>query len=69
MEKVYQAKTLSMAWCVDCHRHPDEHIRPREFITKLDWEPSEGKTRAEIGAELREINNINPKENCAVCHR
>lgn len=70
MEKVYQAKELSMAWCVDCHRHPDEHIRPVEFVTKLDWEPAEGEgTRAEIGKRLREEKGIHPRDNCAVCHR
>ncbi len=28
MEQVYQAKPLSMAWCLDCHRNPDPHLRP-----------------------------------------
>lgn len=69
MPKVFQAKELSMAWCIECHNNPDEHIRPTEFVTKLDWEPEEGKTRAEIGHELREEKGINPKTNCAVCHR
>lgn len=69
MEKVYQAKELSMAWCLECHNNPNANIRPVEFITKLDWEPEEGKTREEIGAELRKENNIHPRANCAVCHR
>lgn len=70
MEKVYQDKPLSMAWCIECHRHPEEHIRPVELITKLDWEPAEGEgTRAEIGAKLMSELGIHPKTNCAVCHR
>ena len=69
MEKVYQAKELSMAWCIECHNDPAEHIRPRELITKLDWEPEEGQTRREIGEALIKENNIHPKTNCAVCHR
>lgn len=69
MEKVYQDKPLSMAWCIECHSNPDASIRPVEYITKLDWEPPEGKTREEIGAELREQLGIHPKTNCAVCHR
>ncbi len=28
MEKVYQAKELSMAWCLECHNNPDANIRP-----------------------------------------
>ena len=70
MEKVYQDKPLSMAWCIECHRHPEEHIRPVELITQLDWEPAEGEgTRAEIGAKLMDELGIHPKTNCAVCHR
>ncbi|MCA9191176.1 MAG: cytochrome c3 family protein [Planctomycetales bacterium] len=78
MDKVYQAKELSMAWCISCHSSPDSHLRSPELITKLDWLPegAEGKSeaevtamKAEIGAELRKANGIHPKTNCAVCHR
>jgi len=69
MPKVFQAKELSMAWCIECHNNPEEHIRPTEFVTKLDWEPEDGKTRAEIGRELIEEKGIKPMTNCAVCHR
>lgn len=70
MDKVYQAKELSMAWCIDCHNNPAEHIRPVEHVTKLDWEPSESEgTRYEIGKKLIEEKGIQPKANCAVCHR
>jgi cytochrome c553 len=67
MEVVHQAKDLSMAWCVDCHRNPEPHLRPVEFVTKLDWTP-EGNP-AELGAQLKKEKNINPLTNCAVCHR
>ncbi len=40
METVYQAKELSMAWCIECHRKPEPHLRPVEYVTKLDWEPT-----------------------------
>lgn len=48
MEKVYQAKELSMAWCIECHNNPEPNLRPVEFVTKLDWEPEEGKTRKRL---------------------
>ena len=69
MEVVYQAKPLSMKWCIDCHRKPDEHLRPKEFVTKLDWQPEEGVDRAELGAQLREKHGINPNISCSTCHR
>jgi hypothetical protein len=69
MEVVYQAKELSMTWCVDCHRNPEPHLRPTEFVTKLDWKPEDGTDPAVLGAQLKKEKNINPLANCAVCHR
>ncbi len=69
MEVVYQAKELSMTWCVDCHRNPEPHLRPTEFVTKLDWKPEDGTDPAVLGAQLKKDKNINPLANCAVCHR
>jgi hypothetical protein len=67
MDVVYQAKNLSMAWCIDCHRNPEPHLRPTEFVTKLDWQPSEDP--AVMGQQLKQEKNIRPQTNCAVCHR
>ena len=41
MEQVAQVKTLSMGWCLECHRHCEPQLRPQEFITKMDWIPNE----------------------------
>jgi hypothetical protein len=67
MEVVYQAKPLSMGWCLDCHRNPDKNLRPVEFVTQLDWVPEEDQLV--LGARLREELNINPKDTCYTCHR
>jgi len=67
MERVYQAKPLSMAWCLDCHRHPDAHLRPAEFETRMDWKPEEDP--AVLGHRLRVEHNINPSTDCWTCHR
>ncbi len=67
MEVVYQAKPLSMGWCLDCHRNPERHLRPQEFITQLDWVPEEDQLV--LGARLREQNGINPRTDCTTCHR
>lgn len=69
MDRVAQAKTLSMSWCLECHRNPAPNIRPVEFVTKLDWKPEEGVSAEELGAELVEKNHINPQTHCGVCHR
>ena len=35
MPAVYQAKSLQMEWCIDCHRDPSRYVRPREFVTTM----------------------------------
>jgi menaquinone reductase, multiheme cytochrome c subunit len=67
MEEVYQQETLSMGWCLDCHREPEQHLRPRELVTKMDWKPPGDPIAS--GKELRAKNNINPSTDCSTCHR
>lgn len=67
MEVVYQQETLSMGWCLDCHRAPDTHLRPVDQVTNLDWKPDEDP--AVLGERLREENQINPSTDCSTCHR
>ncbi len=67
MEVVYQAKPLSMGWCLDCHRNPDLHLRPPELVTQMDWKPV-GDPVA-YGKKMRAERNINPSEDCSTCHR
>jgi menaquinone reductase, multiheme cytochrome c subunit len=43
MEQVHQVNTLSMGWCLDCHRDPAPNLRPVEFVTRMDWLPGEEK--------------------------
>ena len=67
MEVVTQMKPLSMGWCLECHRSPEKHLRPVEFMTELDWVPEEDQLA--LGRRLRETNNINPPQDCYTCHR
>lgn len=67
MEKVFQAKPLSMSWCLDCHRNPDARLRPPELVTKMDWKPDD--KQAEWAQSFRKTHNINPKQDCSTCHR
>jgi hypothetical protein len=34
---VYQAKELSMGWCLKCHRDPAPNIRPKDQVFNLAW--------------------------------
>ncbi len=67
MEVVQQAKPLSMSWCLDCHRNPDNSLRPAGEITNMNWTPPENQ--AEIAAQVKKEKNLNPPVDCSGCHR
>ena len=69
MEVVYHKEPMSMSWCLDCHRHPENHLRPPGEVTNLNWTPPEGTTQKEIGMQIRADWNVQPPQNCSACHR
>lgn len=70
MEEVYQHEPLSMGWCLECHRNPEPHLRDPKLATNLSWE-FEGTAAEErlYHSWWKEINQINPGEDCSTCHR
>ena len=40
MPLTWQENSLQMEWCLDCHRHTERHLRPREFITTMGYQPA-----------------------------
>jgi hypothetical protein len=69
MEQTYQAEPFSMGWCLDCHRRPEQHLRPSESVARMDWQPPAGQDPLAYGRLLREQNQVNPSTDCATCHR
>jgi hypothetical protein len=49
MPLMYQANTLRMGWCLDCHRHPEQNIRPREQVFNMNYDSS---TDEDLAKEL-----------------
>lgn len=66
MEVVYQAKPLSMQWCLECHREPEKFLRPLDQITNMTWDP---ENQLEVGRKVKEEHKINPSQDCSTCHR
>ena len=67
MEVVRQAESLSMSWCLECHRNPEGKIWPKDKVTQLWWEPDEDPI--EMGKRLVEEYHLNPNAQCSTCHR
>lgn len=68
MTVVRHEQSLSMSWCLDCHRDPAKHLRPLDQVTNLGWQP-EGVDRVALGEKLKQAWNVQPPESCGACHR
>jgi len=69
MPLMMKANSLDMQWCIACHKHPEQQLRPREAVFQMDWKP-EGDQLA-LGASLIKEYHIDKAKllNCSVCHR
>ena len=83
MAIAYQASTLQMEWCLECHRHPERFVRPsasvfirsseKDKIFDMEWRP-ENKTAAQLldGQALKTAYHIQDPgvlTSCSTCHR
>ena len=71
MTEVYHAKSLSMAFCLDCHRSPEDFIRPVDKVYDLNWNwpgmnPEESRKQR---LQMVEDWNVQPPQSCSGCHR
>lgn len=67
MVEVTLQEPLSMSWCVDCHRAPEQHLRPKEFVTTMGYVPE--TDQLELGKKIKDAGEINPPLHCSGCHR
>jgi Cytochrome c7 and related cytochrome c len=67
MSLMSQKNNLEMRWCLDCHRHPEQYVRPRKFITTMGYVPD--GDQEEIGRKLVQEYHIQKLETCYTCHR
>ena len=69
MDVVVQRKPMSMGFCLDCHRAPEEHVRETADVFNLD-SPTIAEARGiEAGRKFVHDWNINPPQSCSGCHR
>jgi hypothetical protein len=67
MNLTWQASALTMEWCLDCHRNPQPHLRPREEVFNMTWEPPADADA--LRARLMTENHVKGRDNCSACHR
>jgi hypothetical protein len=70
MPLMYQAQSLQMRFCLDCHRDPARYLRPREQVFSVTYQPPADQQR--VGRELSERYHVRDEQtltNCSTCHR
>ncbi|HSV06431.1 MAG TPA: cytochrome c3 family protein [Candidatus Binatus sp.] len=67
MPLMWRTQTLHMEWCLDCHRHPEQYLRPRDKVFTMDWEPPADQLA--LGTRLVHDYDVNSMTSCSVCHR
>lgn len=70
MPLMYQARSLQMEWCIDCHRAPEKYLRPRDQVFNVHYEAP--ANQLELGLRLKREYNVAPERHltsCSVCHR
>jgi hypothetical protein len=65
MPLMWKEHPMSMAWCLDCHRNPERHVRPRSEIFNMEWT---APNQAELGAQLVKEYRIRKVTYCSACH-
>src|SRR6266566_4284430 len=67
MPLTWQKASLQMEWCLECHRHPEQYVRPREAVFQMGYEPPVDQET--LGRQLVKEYKIQSLTSCSTCHR
>jgi hypothetical protein len=73
MPVVYQNASLQMSWCIECHRAPENFLRPREEVVNMERrQANTTKEQIQEGLALKAEYHVKNKQvltSCSTCHR
>jgi hypothetical protein len=69
MPLIHKVNSLTMGWCLDCHRNPEPNLRPPSAVFTMGWQPPPDID--ELRKRLVDVLSIHPENmtDCYVCHR
>jgi hypothetical protein len=67
MPLMWQEASLTMEWCLNCHRQPERYLRPREEVWNVAYEPPADQLA--LGQSLARQYGIHTRTSCSTCHR
>jgi len=59
---------LQMRWCLECHRNPEPHLRPKDKVFDMAWKADD---QATLGASLAQDYHLRTTADltsCSTCH-
>jgi hypothetical protein len=56
-----------MEWCINCHRHPEDYVRPRTEVFTMGYRPQ--VPQSVLGPQLVKEYDIHGNTSCSTCHR
>ena len=76
MPLTWQAESLLMNWCLECHRQPERFVRPRDQVFSMTWRPADERDESgrpydqlTLGRKLVKEYRIQSLTSCSTCHR
>jgi hypothetical protein len=60
---------LQMRWCLECHRNPEPHLRPKEEVFNMKWMAEDQDTLGPRLAAEYHLRTENDLTSCSTCHR
>jgi hypothetical protein len=66
MNLTTSVKSLSMGFCLDCHRNPASAVRPKEKLFDTTWVSKDQQVE---GKKLVDEYHVEPRTDCSTCHR
>jgi hypothetical protein len=60
----WRSAPLLMQWCLDCHRDPQPHLRPRELVFSMTPTTALGARAAPVA-----LQSTRRLTDCSTCHR
>jgi hypothetical protein len=67
MPRTVKAETLSMGWCLECHRDPAPKLRPKEAVFAMGWQGHDHGLPDDLRAFYRAA--AERLTSCNTCHR
>jgi hypothetical protein len=69
MPLVWQQNSMTMSWCLECHREPERFIRASDQVYTFG-EPAP-ENQIDVGLQLVAAQGIDVSRlsNCSICHR